>query len=158
MSATHSLAVTLADWRQLRSDPQLSTAWLVWSEESIETADAIEPRIAALEDKLEGWCRRTSWAGRTPVSEVPDERGLPLDGEWVVDAGTGLRLLYDGARWRLITLTEAAGTGTPVLRETVALLATGGRRRLRYAVYWAAPVNDSAGLRRLACRLLGFEG
>ena len=53
---------------------------------------------------------------------------------------------------------RSGGTGTPVLRETVALLATGGRRRLRYAVYWAAPVNDSAGLRRLACRLLGFEG
>ena len=131
--------------------------------EEFTTASAVEQRMAALDARCTGWCRRESWVGRLPCSSYAD-LGPPLDGEWVF-TGTSRsgRLSFAAGVWRLWTIDEAADGDVHALRQDVSLAAnrghTGGgtRGRLLYAVYWSGSADDPAGLRRIGSRFLGFD-
>jgi hypothetical protein len=105
-----------------------------------------------------GWLRCESAVGRLPKSA---ERlvGVPLDGEWTLPGECGVRLLYDGAAWRLIEIVETEGEGEPVLKEELRMAASrlaDTARALRYAVYWGGSPDGPSGIRRIACRFIGF--
>jgi hypothetical protein len=130
------------------------TRFEVRAVETLTTIAAVEQRIAELDTGHAGWCRRESWVGAVPAASHAGH-GPPLDGEWVSDdGGTSLRLMLADGVWRLFTICEP-GHGRPALREDVALCGH-NRTTLHYALYWAAPARDPAGLRRIACRFTGF--
>jgi len=143
-----------AKWRL----PKLATTRLRVDTRICETRDEVQSRVVDLETTWSGWSRRESRVERCgPGFQLrPDDAGAPLDGEWVSpDGGQSIRLLYDGRRWRLITLAE--GDGEPVLREDVTLVAARPKDGAPcYAVYWGPRPGDPSGLARLATRFLGF--
>ncbi len=169
----------------VESIPKLVVRRIIVEADPLSGIDKARAAVTPLENEAEGWSRRASWVGRTPIADGetrPESSDIPFDGEWKLSETESCRLVYDGGeRWRLITIRElepgaddrGGGEVRNVLREDTSLIANGlagGAARLSYAVYWGAPREIGAdgkpvgkdgerppGIRRLAARFLGFD-
>lgn len=151
-------ALRIAQDGRLRGAPELVSRRIkIESNKLMESRD-IRSEVAALEARAEGWSRRASWVGRTPIA--PDNTGpvaddIPIDGEWVCEGGEkSYRLVHGGGEhWKLIAIREvdtAEAGAITVLREDVNLIANSLAESadwLSYAVYWGEPLPyaDSGG-------------
>jgi hypothetical protein len=165
------------DWEKLAESSQLLSdelrdvefVHLATTVVAVTSLEDAMSRVDALCGEHKGWLRCFSWAGRVgPGFRAPSwhTAGAPLEGEWASqDRRESNRLVYLGRAnghdsvWRLITLRED-DAGRPVLKERTSLLASKLAEpagRLCYAVYWGAPKDDRAGVRRVASRFLGFH-
>lgn len=129
-------------------------------------AEAAERRLAAASN---GWVRRRSGAHRLDVPPGPDF-GPPLFAEWTEAGGSVSHRLtphpQEPGALALWTYSEAPGEGAvAALAQDIAVLERSfdvhappqKAPLVLYRVYWGAPQDDPAALRRLFARFVGFD-